>query len=125
MRRREVSNNCENTELLPGNTMKAPKVFFNGQISSLRSMSMGSLPLSGMKEIKNAFGVTLNDAVLAVVAIAVRRYLELHDDLPQEALNCMVPISLSLNSAAGEARSDEAANQVDTMNVRFHERGAG
>jgi WS/DGAT/MGAT family acyltransferase len=119
MRRREVSNNCENTELLPGNTMKAPKVFFNGQISSLRSMSMGSLPLSGMKEIKNAFGVTLNDAVLAVVAIAVRRYLELHDDLPQEALNCMVPISLSLNSAAGEARSNEAANQVDTMNVKF------
>ena len=119
VRRRDVSSNCDHPELLPGNTMKGPKVFFNGQISSLRSMAMGSLPLADVKAIKNAFDVTLNDTVLAVVAIAVRRYLELHDDLPEEALSCMVPISLSMNTAAGEVRNDDAANQVDTMNVRF------
>ena len=119
IRRREVSNNCDHPELLPGNTMKGPSVFFNGQISTLRSVSLGSLPLSDIKEIKQAFGVTLNDAVLAVVAIALRKYLELHDDLPQEALSCMVPISLAMNSATREVREDDAANQVHTMNVKF------
>lgn len=119
MRRREVSNSCDHPDLLPGNTMKGPKVFFNGQVSTLRSMSMGSLPLSDIKGIKKAFGVTLNDAVLAVVAIAVRKYLELHEDLPEKALSCMVPISLALNSAGGDVRNDDAANQVDTMNVKF------
>jgi diacylglycerol O-acyltransferase / wax synthase len=119
MKRREVNKNFEHPELLPGNTMKGPKVFFNGQISTLRSMAMGSLSLTETKAIKNAFGVTLNDAILATVAIAVRKYLELHDDLPEEALSCMVPISLSLNTEAGETRDDEAANQVDTMNVKF------
>ncbi len=119
LRRRQVNANCEHPELLPDNSMKGPRVFFNGQISSLRSVGMGSLSLPDIKLVKNAFGVTLNDAILAVVAIAVRRYLELHDDLPQEALSCMVPISLALNSAAGDVRTDDAANQVDTMNVRF------
>ena len=120
MKRREVSANCENPELLPGNSMKAPKLFFNGEISSLRSVAMGTLSLTDVKSVKNAFRVTLNDTILTVVAIAVRRYLELHDDMPEEALGCMVPISLSLNKEAGEARGDDnSANQVDTMNVRF------
>jgi WS/DGAT/MGAT family acyltransferase len=119
LRRREVSNNCDHPELLPGNTMKGPQVFFNGQISSRRSMAMGCLSLTDIKAIKNAFGVTLNDAVLAIVAIAVRRYLEQHDDLPAEALSCMVPISLVLNATGNESRDEEATNQTDTMNVRF------
>jgi hypothetical protein len=60
-------------------------------------VALGALPLNDVKTVKNAFGVSVNDAILAVVAIAVRRYLELHDDLPQEALSCMVPLSLDLN----------------------------
>jgi diacylglycerol O-acyltransferase / wax synthase len=119
MRRREVSKQCEHSELLPVDMMKAPKVFFNGQITSRRSVAMGSFSLSDLKTVKNAFGVSLNDAVLAVVAIAVRRYLELHDDLPEDALTCMVPISLSLNAVPDGAGNGEAANQVQTMNVKF------
>ncbi len=119
MRRREVSTACDHPELLPGNTMKGPRVFFNGQISSLRSVAMGSLPLGELKAVKNTFGVTLNDAVLTVVAIAVRRYLEEHDDLPEEALSCMVPISLALNEVGKDVRDEEAANQTHTMNVKF------
>jgi diacylglycerol O-acyltransferase / wax synthase len=117
--RRAVGKNIEKPELLPGNTMKGPKVFFNGQISTLRSVAMDSLSLTDVKKIKNGFGVTLNDVVLAVVAIAVRKYLELHDDLPAEALSCMVPISLALNETGSEHRDEEAANQVHTMNVKF------
>jgi diacylglycerol O-acyltransferase len=119
MRRHEVNASCEHPELLPGNTMRGPRVFFNGQISSLRSVAMGSLPLPELKRVKNAFGVTLNDAVLAVVAIAVRRYLEQHDDLPDEALSCMVPISLALNEVGKDVRDEAAANQTHTINVKF------
>ena len=119
MRRREVSNQCDNAELLPGNTLRAPKVFFNGQITSRRSVALGALPLNDVKTVKNAFGVSVNDAILAVVAIAVRRYLELHDDLPQEALSCMVPLSLDLNKVGEGADNGDAANQVQVMNVKF------
>jgi WS/DGAT/MGAT family acyltransferase len=119
IRRREVSTACEHPELLPGNTMLGPRVFFNGQISSLRSVAMGALSLGELKALKNAFGVTLNDAVLAVVAIAVRRYLQEHDDLPEEALSCLVPISLALNEVGSDMRDQEAANQTHTMNVKF------
>ena len=119
MRRHEVNASCEHPEFLPGNTMRGPKVFFNGQISSLRSVAMGTLPLSELKRVKNAFSVTLNDAVLAVVAIAVRRYLEQHDDLPDETLSCMVPISLALNEVGKDVRDEAAANQTHTINVKF------
>jgi WS/DGAT/MGAT family acyltransferase len=119
MRRREVDNNCEHPELLPGNTMTGPKLFFNGQISAFRSVGLGSLDLGEIKTIKKTFDVTVNDTVLAIVAIAVRRYLELHDDLPEEALSCMVPISLSLNQVGDGNETEGAANQVETMPVKY------
>jgi diacylglycerol O-acyltransferase len=64
-----------------------------------------------VKQIKNAFGVTVNDAVLAACSLSLRRYLADHDDLPEEPLVCAVPVSLRENS------DREFSNKVSFMLV--------
>ncbi len=43
--------------------------------------------------MKNAFGTTVNDVLLAVCAGALRRWLSAHDALPDEPLVAAVPVS--------------------------------
>ena len=64
-----------------------------------------------MKQIKNAFGVTVNDVVLAACALSLRRYLADHDDLPEEPLVCGVPVSLR------SAEERDFSNKVSFMLV--------
>lgn len=72
----------------------APRPRFAGAITSHRCAAFGSASLADVKEIKNAFGVKVNDVVLAACALSLRRYLADHDDLPEEPLSCAVPVSL-------------------------------
>jgi diacylglycerol O-acyltransferase len=53
-------------------TDKSP---LNGDIGPTRLFDWTSLPLQGVKDIKNSHNVTVNDAMLAIVAGAVRSYL--------------------------------------------------
>ncbi len=118
LQRRKASSEFSDKSLLAPEMSDAPRLFFNGQISAYRSVALGSLQLEDIKSLKNAYGVTLNDMILSVVAIALRRYLLEHDDLPEEALACSVPVSLALNTS-DDRESDEGNNQVSMMNVRF------
>ena len=73
---------------------EAPRTPFNCAISPYRTWSAASLPLQEMKAVAKAKGATLNDAVMAVCAAGLRRYLLRHDALPAAALRCGVPVSL-------------------------------
>jgi WS/DGAT/MGAT family acyltransferase len=81
-----------------GNAMAAPftapRTSFNGAITGHRSIAFTSLDLDAVKEVKNAFGTTVNDVVLAVCAGALRRYLIERDELPAASLVGMVPVSV-------------------------------
>jgi diacylglycerol O-acyltransferase len=72
----------------------APRTVFNGPISGHRRVSLVSLPLADVKTVKNRFGVTVNDVVVAVSAGAVRRWLIEHSELPDRPLTAMIPLSV-------------------------------
>ena len=94
--------------------MGAPDTIFGGSPSHRRNVAYGSASLADVKAIKKAFGVTVNDAVLAACTLAVRRYLEAHDALPDVPLYCMVPVSTK-----SESEKAELANKVSTIVVEL------
>jgi WS/DGAT/MGAT family acyltransferase len=51
--------------------------------------------------VKDAAGVKLNDVVLAVVALAVRRYLEARDAVPGRAVVAGVPVNAGEGETSG------------------------
>jgi diacylglycerol O-acyltransferase len=86
---------------------EAPKCSFNQPISGTRRFSAQSYATSRIKAIARAVDATSNDVILAMVAGALRKYLEQHDKLPRKPLNAGVPVSIRTNNS-----KDEAANQV-------------
>ncbi|MEM7413341.1 MAG: wax ester/triacylglycerol synthase family O-acyltransferase [Myxococcota bacterium] len=72
----------------------APRTPFNRAITPHRRFAFFSLPLADFKRVKNAFGTSLNDAVMAVTGSALRRYLEARHALPEHPLVAMVPVSV-------------------------------
>jgi diacylglycerol O-acyltransferase / wax synthase len=77
----------------------APESPLNEPISAVRHLAMVSRPLAELGRIKQRYGTTINDVVLAACAGAVRRYLTDHDESPI-ALKALVPVSVR-NSADG------------------------
>ena len=71
----------------------APRTRFNATITPHRAVWGTTLDLTEIKEIKSAFGVTVNDVFLTVVGGGLRRYLRLYDDLPEKPLIAVVPVS--------------------------------
>jgi diacylglycerol O-acyltransferase len=96
----------------PPHFFQAPITRFNGSISPQRRVSSSRLPLDRMQAVKLAFGVKLNDVVLAVVSGAVRRYLRDRGELPERALVGQMPIST-------RADSSEVGNQIISMSIRL------
>jgi hypothetical protein len=74
--------------------VSVPKTRFNGSITRHRRFSFGSLSLDRIKAIKNELGISVNDVVVTVCATAVREYLLARDELPDEPLVSMVPVSV-------------------------------
>ncbi len=97
-------------ELLERPKQKAPRTSLNGKISPHRRFAFGSISLDDVKEIKNAFGLTVNDVVMTLCTNALRRWLIEHDELPADPLLAMVPVSVR----TGEG---EYGNQVSAMVV--------
>ena len=87
----------------------APRTPFNSTITGHRSISYASVDLEQIKRIKNAFGTTVNDVVLAICSTALRKYLDDLDALPSRPLIAMVPMSVHA------AESRPGTNRVSGM----------
>jgi diacylglycerol O-acyltransferase len=73
----------------------APPTMFNVRISGSRRFAAQSYSLARFKDVgKAAAPATVNDVTLAVCAGALRRYLMMHDALPEKPLVAMVPVSV-------------------------------
>jgi diacylglycerol O-acyltransferase / wax synthase len=81
----------------------APKVPLNVDIGPARSFAWAEFPLTDVKRVKNALGVTVNDVILAATAGALRRWL--HDrEVETEGveLKALVPVSVRTIDEEGE-----------------------
>jgi diacylglycerol O-acyltransferase len=91
-------------------SLHPPRTPLNGQITPHRRFAYGSVPLGEVKRVKNHFGMTVNDVVMALTASALRRWLLDHDALPSVPLVVAVPVSIRTEDERGSH-----GNQVSVM----------
>jgi diacylglycerol O-acyltransferase len=73
----------------------APPTLFNGSIGKRRALAWARLSLNEVKATKNRLGGTVNDVVLAVIAGALRTYLQAHGvKIDRTELKAMVPVNV-------------------------------
>ena len=79
----------------------APATPFNKPITPHRRIAFRSVDLAEVKAVKKAFGVSVNDVVMAMCAGALRRWLREHDALPDAPLVSMIPVSVRDRAGKG------------------------
>ncbi len=82
--------------------LRVPVTRFNARVSPHRSLECRAMPFSEVRRLRSLVaGATVNDVALAIVAGALRSYLESKGELPAESLVALVPISTRLPDEAG------------------------
>jgi diacylglycerol O-acyltransferase len=98
--------------VLERSNLTPPRTSFNRQLSPHRRFAFGQLPLEEVKRIKNHYGVTVNDVLVAICAGAVRRWLIEHRELPADPLVAQVPVSVRTDEQRGTF-----GNRIGMMSV--------
>lgn len=94
-----------------------PRTRFSSRLASHRRVfEFLHLPLDEVQEIRKAVeGATVNDVASTIAAGALRRYLESLDELPDEPLVVMMPVS----AHAADSR-DEIGTRISLMTATIH-----
>ncbi len=88
------------TRLMTQPVFQAP--FNAAVVGPKRKVSWTKRPFSEFREIRRAFGGTINDAVLTVVTESAARYLKHHGEpVENQQLRLMVPVSVRREGEAG------------------------
>ncbi len=96
--------------VIPTAPARPPPTPFNRPVTPHRRWAFRSVDLDEVKAVKNAFGVSVNDVVLAMCAGGLRRWLTEHHALPSVPLLAMIPVSVR-----GEAAKGAMGNKVSAM----------
>ena len=99
--------------LLQGDSLRPPTTVLDRPVTGRRRWAFRRVPLDDAKRIKNHFGVTLNDVVVAATAGAIRSWLLELGELPAAPLVALVPISVRTGS------EDSGGNLVQVMLVKL------
>jgi WS/DGAT/MGAT family acyltransferase len=89
-----LGTRLRNEEVHAGVPFTAPRLQWNVMITPHRQVAFATLPLEDVKKVKEAFGATINDVVLAVLSGALRRYFLERGELPDRPLVAVVPTSV-------------------------------
>ncbi len=94
----------------------APRTRFNTNVTAGRVWNSVTLDLATVKQIKALVpGATVNDAVLAIIGGAMRRYLEANDELPDKSLVTLAPVN---TRQGGEAAASGNTISMVTFPLR-------
>ncbi len=93
---------------------QAPPTLLNRPITSNRTWNVALLELPRIKRLKRLMQCTVNDVVLAICSGALRSYLNTHQNLPDEPLVAMVPVSTRTS-----AERNTMGNQVSAMFIEL------
>lgn len=96
----------------PRSPLTAPRTSLNRALTPARDYAHTSLSLSRVKAVKDAYGVKVNDVVLALCAGALRRYFDGLGEEVDGPLVAMVPVSVRTDDQRGGE-----GNQVSQMRV--------
>lgn len=92
----------------------APTTSFNAALTPRRALGTATLSLTDVKMVKNAFGTTVNDVVLALCSGALRHYLDEQGEVPDAPLVAMVPISVRTEDLKG-TQGNQVAMSLTTL----------
>lgn len=93
----------------------APRTPFNRSLTDRRSVGFGSVPFEDVQAVRRAFGVTVNEVILAACATGLRTYLERYGEVPDRALVCSVPVSV--HAADHGASTNQLSNMFVSLPV--------
>ena len=85
---------------------------FESPVGARRAVSFAELDLAKVRSLKDRYGSTINDVVLAVCSGALRTHLSAHDQDTDSPLVAVVPVSVR-----GDGQADAAGNQLSAMFV--------
>lgn len=104
-------------EMQSGTRLRVPQTRFNYHISPHRVFEGTDFSLDDIKYIKNAVGqgTTVNDVMLTIVAGGLRKYLQQHNELPDDSLCAMLP-----QDVRSEESLKEFGSQVGGMFADLH-----
>lgn len=99
----------------PRPVVDAPMTPFNGSLTAERSFATISLDLTRLKAVKRRFGVTLNDALLAIVAGSLRAYLGERGQLPAVPLVIGIPVSTDQPDDVRRLGANKVSNMFTSL----------
>jgi WS/DGAT/MGAT family acyltransferase len=99
-----------NRDVAPRSSLTAPRTSMNQPLTSARDFAHTTLSLERVKAVKTAYGVKVNDVVLALCAGALRRYFDGLGEQVDGPLVAMVPVSIRTEDQKGGE-----GNQVSQM----------
>jgi diacylglycerol O-acyltransferase / wax synthase len=95
-----------------GGTMVTPRpdLFFNRKIGPQRTGRGLKVPLAAFKSLKDRYGCTVNDAVLAMVSEGLHRWFSARGESVPEKVRVFCPVSVRVEDARGRL-----GNQISGM----------
>ncbi len=90
---------------------EVPATPLNGEVGRERGFVFGSVSLADIKTVKDAFGASVNDVVLALVGSSLRNYLLALGELPEAPLRSIMIVSLRTEE------DDSFSNKVTSTSV--------
>jgi diacylglycerol O-acyltransferase / wax synthase len=87
----------------PGEERLVPPTRFSTAVSANRVVSLLNFDMAPLRAARKVVdGATINDAVTAVVAGAMRRYLKAKGELPKESMTTLMPVNVRTESQKGQ-----------------------
>jgi diacylglycerol O-acyltransferase len=99
----------------PRPILDTPRTPLGGSLTAHRSFARTDLSLDDAKRVKDAFGVTVNDVVLATVAGALRSWLVEQRALPDRPLVAGVPVSAGTPEDVARMGGNKVSNLFTSL----------